>query len=61
VKGLVIANCGAMGLDWERLSMSGYLEAIAARGGEYEGAGEPGEPHDRERLLRFHRARSGEA
>jgi len=31
VKGMVIANCGAMGLDWERLSMSGYLEACGAR------------------------------
>ena len=23
-------NCGTMGLDWERLSLSGYLEAIVS-------------------------------
>lgn len=57
---MVIANCGAMGLDWAALSLSGYLEAIAARGGEYDGAGEPGEPTDRARVLRFHLARRGE-
>lgn len=34
MKGLVISNCGAMGLDWAGLSMSGYLEAMNARGGE---------------------------
>lgn len=59
MKGLVIANCGAMGLDWERLSMSGYLEAMAARSGDLGADAEPGEVHDRERLLRFHNARKG--
>ncbi|WP_310533123.1 hypothetical protein [Novosphingobium sp.] len=26
----MIANAGAMGLNWERLSLSGYLEALEA-------------------------------
>lgn len=29
-KGQVIANCGAMGLDWRFLSLSGYFEALEA-------------------------------
>lgn len=26
----MIANCGQLGLDWERVSLSGYLEALEA-------------------------------
>lgn len=48
MKGIVIANCGAMGLDWERLSMSGYLEAMAARDPERTDNPEPSK-----RFLRF--------
>lgn len=57
MKGLVIANCGALGLDWERLSMSGYLEAMAARsGGQDSGA-----PEISPALRRFMAAHQGEA
>lgn len=31
MKGVVIANCGTMGLNWERMSLSGYVEALDAR------------------------------
>ena len=40
MKGVVISNCGTLGIDWDRLSLSGYLEAMAA----YSGMGEPGKP-----------------
>lgn len=57
MKGLVIANCGALGLDWERLSMSGYLEAMAARSGDQE----TGAPDISPALKRFMAAHQGEA
>jgi hypothetical protein len=31
VKGVIIANCGGLGLNWERLSLSGYLETLNAK------------------------------
>lgn len=38
----MIASCGAAGLDWERLSLSCYLEAMTAKTGEEaQGASEP--------------------
>lgn len=48
-------NCGAMGLDWERLSLSGYLEAMVAQSGE----GPKAEPTvtDAARLRMFRKAR----
>ena len=46
MKGIVIRNCGLAGLDWERLSLSGYVEAMQA---EDPGDGEP----DTSRLRRF--------
>lgn len=56
----MIANCGALHLNWERLSMSGYFEALEA----HNIANEPkskssDEPavSDIGRLRRFHRAR----
>lgn len=55
MKGLVIANCGAMGLDWERLSMSGYLEAVDARSRADGGA--RGVPADMSDIKRFMIAR----
>ena len=57
MKGLVIANCGAMGLDWERLSMSGYLEAMAARSGDQDIGAREISPA----LQRFMAAHQGEA
>lgn len=55
----MIANCGAMGLDWERLSLSGYMEALEAHneansGDETErGGGDP------EKLAKVMAARLG--
>jgi hypothetical protein len=37
VKGQVLVNCGAMGLDPATLSLSGYLETMAA----HEAASDP--------------------
>jgi hypothetical protein len=34
----VIVNCGALGLDWERASLSAYLEAMEAHGAAAEQA-----------------------
>lgn len=56
MKGQVLANCGALGLDPAALSLSSYIEAMAARNDDI-GPGEPAEPADRARLSRFHRAR----
>jgi hypothetical protein len=33
-KGRVIVNCGVLGLDWQTASLSDYLEALEAHGGE---------------------------
>ena len=30
-KGAVIAGCGVLGIDWERISLSAYLEACEAQ------------------------------
>ena len=30
-KGLVLSNCGQLGLDWNDVSLSSYLEATQAR------------------------------
>jgi hypothetical protein len=46
----LIANCGALGVNWERLSLSGYLEALEAHNDAHDapGAAEPaGEPSER--------------
>ena len=57
MKGVVISNCGAMGLDWERLSMSGYPIAMAARSGDQD----TGAPEISPALRRFMAAHHGEA
>lgn len=31
MKGVVLVNCGELGLDWERCSLSMYVEACMAR------------------------------
>jgi len=36
----VLANCGQLGLEWERVSLSGYSEAMEAQGEE------PGKNHE---------------
>lgn len=40
MKGMVLRNCGTMGLDWNAVSLSGYLEALSA---ETDDAGGPSE------------------
>ncbi|QOV95268.1 hypothetical protein [Novosphingobium sp. ES2-1] len=56
VKGVVLVNCGEVGLDWERTSISMYLEAMSAR--------DPEQPADKEvetgTLSRFLSAHSSE-
>jgi len=37
----MIANCGAMGLDWRTLDMSDYMEAVEAHGDQGEAKSEP--------------------
>lgn len=55
MKGQVLVNCGAMGLDAATLSLSGYIEALAA----HNAANDPDAPRDPaisadpERLKRF--------
>jgi hypothetical protein len=54
---LLIANCGALHLDWSRLSLSAYFEAMEA----HNEANEPGKSKsldaaDAERLDRFNKA-----
>lgn len=39
----MIANCGQLGLDWERVSLSAYLEAQEAHNEAY-GGGEKAAP-----------------
>lgn len=55
MKGQVLVNCGAMGLDPATLSMSGYLEALAAHNAANDPnhKGEPNITADPERLRRF--------
>lgn len=57
----MLANCGQLGLDPAALSVSGYLEALAAHNsaGEPEKR-EPGELADINRLKRFKAARTSE-
>lgn len=55
-KGQVVSNCAGMGLDWERLSLSAYLEGLESHNAAH--SGEPGRPApgskvDHERLRRF--------
>lgn len=56
MKGVVLVNCGEVGLDWERTSISMYLEAMSAR--------DPEQPADKEvetgTLSRFLSAHSSE-
>lgn len=56
MKGVVIGNCGTLGLDWERLSLSGYLEALTARS-DKDGAAPDAEATPR--MKRFMAAHKG--
>lgn len=53
-KGTVIVNCGHMGLDWERASLSAYIEAVLAS--RSDGAEEKPDPTKDEGLARFFKA-----
>lgn len=58
----MLVTCGQLGLDPAALSLSGYLEALACHANpDAANDHEPGEPHDRARLSRFHRARKNPA
>jgi len=54
---VTLANCGELGLDWERASLSMYLEAASSR--DPDAKLDPDDPTDIERLRKFHRARKG--
>jgi hypothetical protein len=63
-KGQVIANCGALHLNWERLDLSGYLEGLDAnnRAHDPDAKKQAREPTtDRRRLMAFHRAVTGKS
>lgn len=56
MKGEVIAFCGKAGLDWERLSLSGYLEAMSVLSPDYKPGGGGGVSDG---LMRFVKAHKG--
>lgn len=57
----MISNCGNMGLDWEHLSLSGYLEALEAHNDAHSTDKKPqASPGGHERLKRAMDALKGE-
>lgn len=50
----MLANCGQLGLDWERLSLGEYVEALEA----HNAASDPKPEADMDRLRRFKAARA---
>lgn len=52
----MLANAGQLGLDWERLSLSGYLEALEAHNEANSGGKNTPDASQLERLNRFNRA-----
>lgn len=50
MKGVVLVNCGKMGLDWNSLSLSGYLEALTANNAAHD---DKKAPEIGERMTRF--------
>lgn len=57
----MIANAGAMGLDWHTLSMSDYFEALEAFNEAHDpNGGKGGGPGDLSDLKRLMRARAGD-
>ncbi|MEJ7933489.1 hypothetical protein WG907_04355 [Sphingobium sp. AN558] len=55
----MIANCGGMHLNWERLSLSGYFEALEAHNDANSGGGQEKGVKDIDRLRRFVDAHRG--
>lgn len=56
----MLANCGQLGLDPATLSLSGYLEALAAHNAASDGDKAPPTREETERLSRFFGAHKGE-
>lgn len=56
----MLANCGQLGLDPASLSLSGYLEALAAHAAASGGDKAPPSKEETERLSRFFGAHKGE-
>lgn len=54
MKGRVLANCGAMGLDPAMLSISGYLEAMAASSADPKDAGADDASPELKRFMAAH-------
>lgn len=52
----MIANCGAMGVDWQTLSLSGYIEALVAHNNTADPAGHGGTAEPTEELRGFWKA-----
>jgi hypothetical protein len=56
---MIIANCGALGLDWNVTSMSGYLEALEAHNeANAPPTGSKATPEQLDRLRRMMKARA---
>ena len=56
----MIANCGAMGLDWRTLDLSAYMEALEAFNEMHDPeSGKKGAQADTDRLSRFLKAHGG--
>jgi hypothetical protein len=57
----VLANCGALGLNWERIGLSDYFEALEAHNDTHDsggkGRGGDASAADLDRLRRFSKAR----
>lgn len=51
---MILANCGELGLDWERITLGEYFEALEAH--NEAAPGEKPEP-DLDRLRKFKEAR----
>jgi hypothetical protein len=58
-KGQVLSNAGALHLDWERLSLSSYFEAVEVHNEPQPGGADQRAPGDPERLRRFVDAHRG--
>ena len=52
----MIVNCSALGLDWERASLSAYLEAMEAHSAAAE-KGASGDLSDLQRFMEAHAPR----
>lgn len=56
----MIANAGALGLDWRTLDLSSYLEALEAHNEAHTDPKDKAPPEASERLKRFMAAHKGD-